>query len=128
MVLRNTSNEWTGPSVREMVASHTLAKEIIARHNDPCPVFDDSSILELRQFVDDPSRAQELLRGMAVLDPPGVEPGETASSKGSLTGFIMATYGTDKSALTDEEILMLKEWFGNGGGKTDAELAAVPKV
>ena len=128
MALRNTSNEWTGPSVREMVASHTLAKEIIERHNDPCPVLDDSCIHELRQFVNDPSRAQELLRELDFLDSPGVKPGETVSSKGSLTGYIMATYGTDKSALTDEEILMLKEWFENGGGKTDAELARVPKA
>jgi hypothetical protein len=115
MTQRNTS--WTGPSTKEMIATHTLAKEIIARHNDPCPVFDYSEILRLRRFVQDPSHAGSLLKEFGLQDAEGDKPGTAAQTKGSLAGYITATYGTDKSALTEDEVNILKEWFANGGGK-----------
>jgi hypothetical protein len=122
MAQRNTKNIWSGPSTKEMIATHTLAKEIIARHNDPCPVFDDSEILKLRRFVQDPSQAGNLLQEFGLQDAEGNEVGTAARTKGSLAGYIVATYGTDLSVLTEDEVSALKEWFANGGGKTDAEL------
>src|SRR5690242_6046829 len=59
---RNTSNDYHGTTPKEMIADHTLAEEIIKRHNDPCPIFDDPSILLLREFVQDPSKARALLQ------------------------------------------------------------------
>jgi len=116
MAQRNTSNEWTGPSAREMVDTHTLAKEVISRHNDACPVFDDKEIVRLRRFVQDPTQSKQLLQELDLAD-------GGAWKAGSLTGHIIETWGTDKSALTQDEIVALKEWFDNGGGKTDEELA-----
>ncbi|KAH8889188.1 hypothetical protein GQ53DRAFT_221033 [Thozetella sp. PMI_491] len=118
MAQRNTSNEWTGPSAREMISTHTLAQEVIARHNDPCPVFDDDEITRLRRFVQEPTQARDLLREFDMLDTEGDSPGTAASSKGSLAGYIIASYGTEKSALSEGEVRTLKEWFDNGGGKT----------
>lgn len=117
MSQRNTSNAYTGPSVREMVATHTLAKEIIARHNDPCPIFDDQEILRVRRFVQDPSKAPEFLRQI------DEELKGSENEGGSLARHIIATYGTERSALTEDEVQELKTWFDNGGGRTDEELA-----
>ncbi len=57
-----------------------------------------------------------------MLDEEGAEPGSKATKSLSLTGRIMATWGTDKSVLTEGEVRALKEWFENGGGKTDEEV------
>ena len=124
MAQRNSSTKYDGPSAREMIDTHTLAKEVIARHNEACPIFDDYCILELRRFVQDPDSAQDFLRERDMIDEDGAKLGSAASAKGSLTGFIMATYGTDESALTEEEVLELREWFDNGGGLTDEEVKA----
>ena len=91
MAQRNTSDAWDGPSAREMINTHTLAKEIIARHKAPCPVFDDKCILELRRFVQYPSQSRAMLQDMGMLDAEGDKLGAAASNKGSLTGYIMAT-------------------------------------
>ncbi|KAK6207532.1 hypothetical protein QIS74_12613 [Colletotrichum tabaci] len=97
---------YTGPSPREMIASHTLAREIIDRNNDPCPILDSEELALLSQFVAEPSRGAALLeaRGLA---------GEPANS-GSLVAYVVSLHGTDKAALTEEEIKTLKEWFKNG--------------
>jgi hypothetical protein len=116
MPQRNTSDVWTGPSTREMIDTHTLAREVINRHNDPCPVFDDFEILKLRRFVQDPTQRLQLLAEFDMDE-------DSALQAGSLTGYIIATWGTDKSVLTEDEVTALKDWFDNGGGKTDDELA-----
>jgi len=117
MVQRNTSDDWTGPTVRQMVDTHTLAKEVIDRHNDPCPVFDDKAILQLRRFVQDPAQVEKLIQELDSAD-------GGAWRSGGLTALIMTTWGTDKSYLTQDEVVSLKEWFANGGGKTDEEVKA----
>ncbi|KAK1761519.1 hypothetical protein QBC47DRAFT_409529 [Echria macrotheca] len=111
MAQRNTSSEYTGPSVPEMLKTHTLAKEIIARHNDPCPILDDQEILKLRGFVQDPVSAQTEQHGVDI------------SKSGSLVAHIIRDWGTKETLLTEQEVRDLKEWFVNGGGKTDAETA-----
>jgi hypothetical protein len=122
MAESNTSAKWTGPSVKEMVAGHTLAKEIISRHNDPCPVFDASELAILRRFVADPTQAAAILREAGMADAEGEALGTAAMRKGSLAGCIAAAHGSDKPKLTDDEIRALKQWFDNGGGKTATEL------
>lgn len=115
MAEQDNSTAWDGPSAKDMIASHTLAQEIIQRHGGPYPVFDDECIEELRRFISDPSRAQHLLREMGIIDAEG---NSTPAAKSSLTGHIMTRHGTDEPALTGDEIHALKEWFDNGGGKT----------
>ncbi len=124
MSQQNTSGKWQGPSVQEMVATHTLAKEIMDRHKQAYPVFDDERILELRGFVQDPTSAKAFLRDHDMEDQSENTPGAVASQKRSLTGRIMATWGSDKSLLSADEVGALKKWFDGGGGKTDAELQA----
>ncbi|KAK3352447.1 hypothetical protein B0T25DRAFT_542018 [Lasiosphaeria hispida] len=124
MPQRNTSNTYTGPSVREMISSHTLAREVIARHDDACPIFDDDSILDLRRFARDPAQARDILRERGLLDGEGEELGAGANAHGSLSGLILATWGTDRSVLTERELGELRAWFAGGGGRTDGETAA----
>jgi len=107
MAQRNTSTQYTGPSVREMVTTHTLAKEIMARHDDPCPILDDQEIRKLRGFVQDPAAAQTEQQGIDI------------SRSGSLVAHIVRDWGTEGTLLTEEEVRELKEWFANGGGRTD---------
>ena len=37
-----------------------------------------------------------------------------ASGNGSLTGFLVARYGTEDPALDDRDWELLEEWFGKG--------------
>jgi hypothetical protein len=111
---RNTSDIYTGPSVPEMVASHTLAKEIITRHNDECPILDDNEIALLQQFIVHPDQAQSILAARGLADEPGDEPDAKVWASGSLVAAVMKRHGTDKPFLTDDEIVALREWFESG--------------
>ncbi|KAI0129913.1 hypothetical protein BJ170DRAFT_618065 [Xylariales sp. AK1849] len=119
---RDTSTDYNGPMPPEMIANHTLAKEIIDRHNDPCPIFDDRSIKLLREFDQDPTSAQDIVRRLQLEVSAGQSRGTTAKDAGDLVGYIIASHGAEKAALTDDEIMNLKNWFQGGEGKTDDEL------
>ena len=107
--------EYTGPMPGEMIRSHTLAAEIIARHNDPCPILDSSELTLLRRFCADPSAKEAVLRDRDMLDEPSDWPGKRAQSKyGSLAGFTIARHGTQTPALEEREIEMLRKWFESG--------------
>ncbi|WYZ40219.1 hypothetical protein EsH8_IV_000560 [Colletotrichum jinshuiense] len=97
---------YTGPSPRQMIDTHTLAREIISRNNDPCPILDADELALLSQFVADPSQARALLEARGLADEP--------TKAGSLVAYVVSLHGTDKAALTDEEIKVLREWFENG--------------
>jgi hypothetical protein len=122
-IVRNSSSEYDGPMPKEMIANHILAREIINRHNDACPIFDDRSILVLREFVQDPTKAQAILERLKLNDTAEQEPGTQANLSGSLVGYIIAVHGTEKAALTDDEVVALREWYESGGGRTDDEVA-----
>ena len=113
MTQRNISSQYTGPSVREMVTTHTLAKEIMARHEGPWPILDDQEIRKLQGFVHDPAAAQADQQGIDI------------SRSGSLVAHIVRDWGTEGTLLTEEEVGELKEWFANGGGRTYVESAQV---
>ncbi|KAH8201453.1 hypothetical protein TruAng_004377 [Truncatella angustata] len=121
-VQRNTSDVYDGPSPKQMIADHTFAQNIIERHMDACPIFDDRSILLLREFVQDPTSARSVLERYERLDTEGETFGTKATEAGDLAALIVVRHGTDEPYLTDSEVQSLKEWFGNGGGKTNAEL------
>lgn len=120
--------KYTGPMPSEMIRLHTLAAEIIGRHNDACPILDPSELTLLRRFCADPSAKEAILRDRDMLDDAGDWPGQKAQSKhGSLAGFAVARHGTETPALEDREIEMLKEWFGSGAAdaridRTDGHL------
>ncbi|KAI8251548.1 hypothetical protein K4K58_008693 [Colletotrichum sp. SAR11_239] len=106
MVAVVDSAPYTGPSPRHMIDTHTLAQEIIKRNNDPCPILDEDELALLSQFVADPSQAGALLRARGLAEEP--------TKSGSLVAHVISLHGTDKAALTNEEITLLKEWFENG--------------
>ncbi|TDZ49915.1 hypothetical protein CTRI78_v007741 [Colletotrichum trifolii] len=114
MAATTDSPPYTGPSPRHMIDTHTLAREIINRHGDPCPILDADELHLLSNFVADPSGGNELLKARGLQ----VEP----SKSGSLVAYVISVHGTDKAALTDEEIDALKEWFGTiGDDKSKAD-------
>ncbi|KAI8217907.1 hypothetical protein K4K53_008999 [Colletotrichum sp. SAR 10_77] len=100
------SASYTGPSPRHMIDTHTLAKEIINRNNDLCPILDEEELALLCQFVADPSQAGALLEARGLAEEP--------TKSGSLVAYVISLHGTEKAALTDDEIALLKEWFKNG--------------
>ncbi|KAK2016382.1 hypothetical protein LZ32DRAFT_601607 [Colletotrichum eremochloae] len=94
---------YTGPSAADMLVNLTLAKEIIARNSDPEPVLDTEELALLKQFVNDPSRANAILESKGlVVDP---------KSSGSLVAYVISLHGTDSPALSAEDITSLKNWF-----------------
>ncbi|KAL0930854.1 uncharacterized protein CTRU02_213589 [Colletotrichum truncatum] len=106
------SAPYTGPSPRHMIDTHTLAQEIINRNNDPCPILDEDELALLSQFVANPSQAGALLDARGLASDP--------AKSGSLVAYVISLHGTDKAALTDEEIGLLKDWFKNGQKPKDA--------
>ncbi len=102
---------YTGPSAREMIQSHTLAKEIIARSNDPEPVLDPTELARLKRFVEVPSSKNEILKDLDMEDQEGDRPGTKAHSKGSLVGFLIAKSAAGTEILSEEEMLQLRTWF-----------------
>lgn len=50
-----------------------------------------------------------------MVDANGDRPGKKANEKGSLTGFVIARYGTGESALGEGDVERLRGWFEGGG-------------
>lgn len=48
-------------------------------------------------------------------DAAGDRPGKKAIEKGSLTGVVIARYGTGESAFGDGDVDRLRAWFESGG-------------
>jgi hypothetical protein len=106
-----SNNAGAGPMLR----SHTLAYNLILR---PHEIFDDESqgFEILRKFCLDPTKKDDVLKEYEMLGEPGEEPGTRAqAAKGSLAGYCVATYGTEKSAFDVQEMELLRMWFENGG-------------
>ena len=121
---------WTGPSAKDMIASHTLAQEVMTRHDDPCPVFDGPSLALLQRFVNNPAGSAQILQDHDMLDQPGEKPGAAAIKKGNLVGYVIARHldatAQDEAAqepvLLTSEIVALRSWFEDG--KADERIAA----
>lgn len=95
------SPPWTGPSAGEMVRSKTLAHEVIARANDPCPVFDEEHLAVLRQYVFDTSPAN-----VAALSAQHGWVLEEKEYGGSLIAYAIAM-----DAFREEDIVALRKFF-----------------
>ncbi|EGY14636.1 hypothetical protein VD0002_g9093 [Verticillium dahliae] len=100
------STAYTGASGAEMLASHTLAQEIIARNSDADPVLDFEELNLLEHYVRDPSQAKEILDSKGYAD--------EAQRAGSLVTHVISLHGTNTPGLHDGEIRVLREWFENG--------------
>jgi len=112
------STPYSGPSAKEMLATHTLATETINRHSGPHSqrIFDGNALRLLHRFVSDPSAKDTILRDECMVDEPGQPVGSKASGKehGSLVGYVIAHHGTEGQLLDGHEIEMLRGWFESG--------------
>lgn len=98
-----------------VVNSHLLAASIISRHNTPDDILDTTELSLLREFCINPSQADAILRSHDMIDGPGDELGSKAQQKGSLVAYVIARHETERPALSEEEVAMLKDWFEKGG-------------
>ncbi|CAK7224478.1 hypothetical protein SCUCBS95973_005531 [Sporothrix curviconia] len=116
-----TETPYAGPTARDMISSHTLAAETIARHGTGNQaVFDDDNIQQLRAFVTDPAAARAAVLaklGATEDDDMTAVTAKVAGGGYSLVDYAVLTRGTDKAALTDDEMETLRTWFASGGGQ-----------
>jgi hypothetical protein len=100
-------DEYHGPSVDEMLQSHTLAKEIMARANGPLHqrILDDKELVLLRRWCDGTTAPGQILAEE------NIEPGTKMNKGGSLVGFLIANSVAGNALVTKEEIDLLREWF-----------------
>ena len=101
----------------EQIRNHKLACSVINFHGTPDEVFDDNCLEELKEFTQDrsiASRDKWLTERDMVDSPNAPRIGEGASSRGSLTGLMIARYGTSDPALDERDWEMLEEWFEKG--------------
>lgn len=113
MATATSTVPYTGPSAPEMIQSHTLAKEIMARHGSDQAVFDEENIVMLRAFIADPTAYRT-----AVLAAQDTTDAATGSRKVvnecSLVDYMALVHGTDKATLTEDEFAALQAWFADG--------------
>lgn len=112
---------YSGPSVHDMISTHTLAENIIKYGPQ---ILDDKEMALLKRFVNDPDSREQILTEVHIEDVDGV----TGQYHGSLAGFIVMRHKTEvgetvEPVLTNDEIETLKEWFrteeeGSTGGST----------
>lgn len=100
---------YTGPSVPEMIANHSMAESFIKYHDGPSQnqILDDSELRILQRFVNNPQDRESILRDL------GIDPNHPSSPyNNSLAGYIVLRHGRD-DILTSQEIIRLREWFAN---------------
>jgi len=105
-----SSPPYTGPSVPEMVATHTLAENII-KYDDAATgnsILDEENLALLRRFVENPPDRD------AILKDEGIEDGEGTGLQ-SLAGYMVLKHGKGDNMLDEREIEMLREWFATRG-------------
>lgn len=114
--------EYDGPSVKDMIANHSIAENVIKHHHDAGnEIFDGSELALVRRFVNSPADRDQILADCNMVnDKDEVESGSGARQRsGSLAGYIVARHGSDVAAgsgsiLTTEEITKLRDWFASG--------------
>ena len=101
----------------EQIRNHKLACSIINLHGTEDGVFDQPNLDFLKRFTDDISlqNRNAILMEKGWVDPSGSRPGESAvRTGGSLSGLLIARYGTDEPAFDDREWELLKDWNDRG--------------
>ncbi|ETI26565.1 hypothetical protein G647_03343 [Cladophialophora carrionii CBS 160.54] len=108
---------YTKRDTAEQIRDHKLACSVINLHGTEDCVFDQASLDFLKRFTDDISieNRDKILVENGWVDPPGARPGSMAARKsGSLSGLLVARYGTDDPALDERDWELLKEWNDKG--------------
>ncbi|ETN38155.1 uncharacterized protein HMPREF1541_07779 [Cyphellophora europaea CBS 101466] len=107
---------WTGPSTADMLATHTLAHNVITRHDDPCPVFDGAELAFLQAYLANPTPAagSRLLKEHGMVDHEGEEVGSGVKRQGSLVGHVVLREIGSEVVLQDSEKEALRAWFDDG--------------
>ena len=103
----------TGEQIRE----HKLACSAINLHGTEDAVFDDTNFNLLKRFTDNmcSENRDAILQEYGWMDEPGSRPGLKAVTEGrSLSGLLVARYGTGQPALDDRDWDLLKSWFEKG--------------
>ncbi|KAH7018609.1 uncharacterized protein B0I36DRAFT_336271 [Microdochium trichocladiopsis] len=103
-----SSPPYTGPSVGTMLQNHTLAREIIARNNDPCPILDNDELKLLGAFVANPAIAQTTAKDIRSIN---IRDKEQVDASGSLVLYLMYLHVSAGEGLTPQETGVLKDWF-----------------
>ena len=109
-----SANPYTGPSVRDMVHTKTLAENIIKYHSHSTSdcILDDDNLNMLQRFVEDPSKRRQILSDQ------GIDPDESLKGKQtSLAAYVGWAHGRedmDGGMLKDSDIEMLRSWFEKG--------------
>lgn len=113
--------DYSGPTVKDMIANHTIAENVIKHHHKAGnEIFDSSELALLRRFVNNPAARDLILADSGMSDDEqGQGLGNRALRQGSLAGYIVARHGagTDDMPgpiLTADEIATLKDWFASG--------------
>lgn len=112
-------DSYTGPSVHDMISTHTLAQNIIKYNSQ---ILDDENMALLKRFVMDPDSREAILKEVHIENVEGV----TGQYSGSLAGFIIMKHKSEvgetvEPILTSEEIEMLKKWFNPESTKEEEE-------
>jgi hypothetical protein len=96
---------YTGPSVPEMIANHSLAENIIKydSHSTGNSIMDDSELAILRRFVEHPGDRDDILKDEGIEDKDG-------GGLRSLAGYIVMKHGKG-DLLNEIEIERLRDWF-----------------
>jgi hypothetical protein len=109
----DTTHEYTGPSARDMIASHTLTTEIIARHNEPCPILGAPELILLNKYVHSPDQRIEILREHDMVD--GLEEqGERLGTRAQRVYGSLVGWGMINEYFNQEDVAELRKWFDEG--------------
>lgn len=103
---------YSGPSARQMIQTHTLAKEIIARADDAQPVLDADELALLKRFLAAPESSNDLLKEQGIDGSGGENVVAKASNSGSLVTYIIAQLVAGNEILEEGEVRELRVWFG----------------
>ncbi|KAK4903573.1 hypothetical protein LTR49_026808 [Elasticomyces elasticus] len=102
------SHPYTGQSVPEMMANHTLAENIIKHHHSDFgnEILDGQEMSRLRRFVQNPQQERSsILSELNMSETQG-----TGKYQGSLVGYVALKHGHG-DVITEDEIQKLKTWF-----------------
>jgi len=103
------SKPYTGPSVDEMIANHTLGDNIIKYHDSTGnEILDQHNLRTLSRFVNHPEDRGEILKDAGISDSQ-----DSKEFRGNLADYVVLKHKYTP-VLRDDEMVKLKEWFNSG--------------
>ncbi|OBT51820.1 hypothetical protein VE04_08034, partial [Pseudogymnoascus sp. 24MN13] len=105
---------YSGPSAHEMIQSHTLAKEIVARSNDPAPVLDPSELALLKRFVTNSPSKNEILKDLDTTDPARGQPVPNPRTRAAWSATLLPSDTAEDIAIclaVKDQYADLTEWL-----------------